>query len=282
MILEYASLNIVVGGGITERIGRGERRYVRGHASFCPVGVTHSQDFGDEGARQIIFRPQDSWLDYLRECKLDLSDSPFTGSIVFQHLGDQLRDELQSDDAFSAMACEGLMLEIVAAFGRSGTASTNAAEPPAWPFKRARDFLHENVSETLSMTRIAQREAGRHRQISPKHASSNVSSACRSAIICGASRQIARRSFWPNRMPTSPRSRLPAASAQATPISAVNSKRATACDAVAISRARMLTAKKSRDVCAKVEQLRRQFRVEHWRARGGRGCVRRRWLAQRL
>src|SRR5271163_2742217 len=127
---EYASLNIVVSGGITEKIGRGERRYARGHASFCPVGITHSQDFGHEGARQIIFRPQDSWLDYLRDCKLDLSDSPFVGSIVFQHLGDRLRDELKSGDAFSAMACEGLMLETVAAFGRRGAATANAAELP--------------------------------------------------------------------------------------------------------------------------------------------------------
>jgi len=157
---DHASLNIVVGGGITEKIGRGERRYVRGHASFCPAGVTHSQEFGQEGARQIIFRPQAAWLDYLRDCKLDLSDSPFMGSIVFQHLGDRLGDELQSDDAFSAMACEGLMLEIVAAFGRSRAAITNAGEPPAW-LKRARDFLHENVSATLSMARIAQ-AAGRH------------------------------------------------------------------------------------------------------------------------
>jgi len=157
---DYASLNIVVGGGITEKIGHGERRYVRGHASFCPAGFMHSQNFGSEGARQIIFRPQDAWVDYLTDCKLDLSVSPFVGSSVFQHLGDRLRDELQSDDAFSAMACEGLMLEIVAAFGRSGTTDTNIGEPPPW-LKRARDFLHENISSSLSMARIA-RAAGRH------------------------------------------------------------------------------------------------------------------------
>jgi AraC family transcriptional regulator len=157
---EYASLNIVVGGDITEKIGRGERRYVRGHASFCPAGVVHSQDFGASGARQIIFRPQDAWLDYLADCKLDLSASPFAGSMVFQQLGDRLRDEMQSDDAFSAMAREGIMLEIVAAFGRSGTAPASVAEPPAW-LRRARAFLHENVSSSLSMTRIAQ-AAGRH------------------------------------------------------------------------------------------------------------------------
>jgi AraC family transcriptional regulator len=58
------------------------------------------------------------------------------------------------------MACEGLMLEIVAAFGRGSAASTSAIEPPAW-LKRARNFLHENVSATLSMARIAQ-AAGRH------------------------------------------------------------------------------------------------------------------------
>jgi AraC family transcriptional regulator len=157
---DYASLNIVVGGDITEKIGNGERRYVRGHASFCPAGVIHSQSFGGEGARQIIFRPQDAWVDYLSDCKLDLSHSPFVGADVFRHLGDRLRDELESDDAFSAMAREGLMLEIVAAFGRTGSADRSTTEAPAW-LKRARDFLHENVSSSLSMARIA-RAAGRH------------------------------------------------------------------------------------------------------------------------
>jgi len=156
----HASLNIVVGGGIIEKIGHGERRYVRGHASFCPQGVVHSQDFGEDGAWQIIFRPQDAWLDYLNDCKLNLSDSPFVGSIVFEQLGDRVRDELENADAFSVMACEGLMLEIVAAFGRSGAADQTASNPPAW-LKRARDFLHEHAFSSLSMTRIAQ-AAGRH------------------------------------------------------------------------------------------------------------------------
>ena len=157
---EYASLNIVIGGGITEKIGQGERRYVRGHASFCPAGVVHSQNFDSDGARQIIFRPHESWLDYLSDCKLNLSNSPFVGATVFQHLGDRLRDELESDDAFSAMACEGLMLEIVAAFGRSNAGEQSAPNPPAW-LKRAREFLHENAFSSLSVARVAQ-AAGRH------------------------------------------------------------------------------------------------------------------------
>src|SRR5580704_14995664 len=61
----FASMNIIVAGEFEERIGKSERRYARGQIAFCPAGVTHSQTFGKSGARQIIFRPLESWLGYL-------------------------------------------------------------------------------------------------------------------------------------------------------------------------------------------------------------------------
>jgi AraC family transcriptional regulator len=155
-----ASLNIVVDGNFKERIGRGERAYARGHISFCPAGITHSQLFGAAGARQIIFRPQEDWLAYLADCKLNLADSPYVGSAAFGHLGDRLTQEIRNDDEFSVIAREGIMLEIIAAFGRSGTAATSSAHPPAW-LRLARDFMHENAFAPLSMARIAE-AAGRH------------------------------------------------------------------------------------------------------------------------
>lgn len=155
-----ASLNVVIGGDFTERIGRSERGYMRGHIAFCPSGITHSQSFGAAGTRQIVFQPRAGWLAYLADCKLNLADSPYSGSAAFGHLGDRLLEEMRNDDEFSVVAREGIMLEIVAAFGRSGTAARPSTNPPAW-LRRARDFMHENAFAPLSMTRIAA-AAGRH------------------------------------------------------------------------------------------------------------------------
>jgi AraC family transcriptional regulator len=154
------SMNIVVNGDFLERIGRGERDYARGHAAFCPAGTTHSQTFGKAGAMQIIFRPQDSWLDYLADCKTRLDEAPYASSNSLRTLGDRLVEEMRNDDGFSTIACEGLLLEIVAAFGRTGAPKTAGVKPPVW-LCTARDFIHENAFMPLSMAKIA-RQAGRH------------------------------------------------------------------------------------------------------------------------
>jgi AraC family transcriptional regulator len=157
---DEASMNIVVNGDFVERIGRSERNYARGHAAFFPAGTTHSQRFGATGARQIIFRPCDSWLDYLSDCKAPLQDAPHTSSTIFRNLGDRLLEEIRHDDGFSNFACEGILLEIVAAFGRNRAAAAADSRPPVW-LCRARDFIHENVLASLTMAQIAH-AAGRH------------------------------------------------------------------------------------------------------------------------
>ena len=157
---DEASMNIVVSGNFLERIGKDERTYTRGTAAFCPAAMPHSQKFGATGVRQIIFKPDESWLDYLTDCKAPLTDAPHTCSTTFRDLGDKLIQELRQDDGFSAVAREGIMLEIIAAFGRNGTATTANASPPAW-LRAAREFMHENAFVSLSMAQIA-RAAGRH------------------------------------------------------------------------------------------------------------------------
>jgi AraC family transcriptional regulator len=157
---DEATMNIIVAGGFRERIGASERSYTRGTAAFCPAGTTHSQSFGVVGTRQIIFSPKQNWLDYLADCKARLGDSPHTCSTKFRDLGDRLLAEMHHNDTFSAVAREGIVLEIIAAFGRRDSAVMTHAGPPAW-LRRARDFLHENAFSPVGMTQIA-REAGRH------------------------------------------------------------------------------------------------------------------------
>jgi AraC family transcriptional regulator len=153
------SFGIVVNGGFHERIGTNERAYKRGHIGFCPAGMIHSQQFGAGGARQLIFTPKAEWLDYLADCKLKLGDAPYVGSDAIGRLADRLLDESRNADAFSIAAREGILLEIIAFFGR-GTENPRDRNPPAW-LVAARDFIHENGLAPLSMATIA-KAAGRH------------------------------------------------------------------------------------------------------------------------
>jgi AraC family transcriptional regulator len=154
------SMSIVVSGSMREQIKDGERLYDRGHATFLPAGLTHSQKFGPAGTRQIIFIPRADWLEYLKDCKSRLDQAPHVRSAAFRELGDRLCREMRDPDNFSALACEGLLLEIVAQFGRCGTAATAPKKPPAW-LCAARDFMRENACFAPSMAQIA-REASRH------------------------------------------------------------------------------------------------------------------------
>jgi AraC family transcriptional regulator len=157
---DEASMNIVVGGDFLERIGGDVRSYTRGTAAFCPAAITHSQTFGARGVRQIIFKPDDSWLDYLTDCKTRLDEAPHTCSAAFRELGDKLFLEMRQDDGFSAVACEGIMLEIIAAFGRRRSVAAVNTKPPAW-LCAAREFMHEHAFAPLTMAQIAC-AAGRH------------------------------------------------------------------------------------------------------------------------
>ena len=157
---EEASISLVVRGAFKENIGRGERDYARGHIAYLPPAVVHAQAFGRAGARQIIFTPQPAWLEYLADCKLRLDESPHGRSPLFCALGERLLQEMATEDRFSAVASEGLILEIIAAFARSSVPAVAGLKPPAW-LCAARDFLHETAPAAPSMRRLAQ-VAGRH------------------------------------------------------------------------------------------------------------------------
>jgi AraC family transcriptional regulator len=154
-----ALMGIVVRGGFVERIGRRARDYAQGQFAYLPAGMEHSQRFGPHGARQIIFRPQPHWLEYLAECRTPLQDSPHANSPTLRVLGERLLREVQGADAFSAVACEGLILELIAAFGRTRTAG-RAGTPPPW-LCAVRDFVVEQRLGAPSMRQLAAL-AGRH------------------------------------------------------------------------------------------------------------------------
>lgn len=157
---EVDSLSILVRGTFTERIARSERDYVRGHVAFVPSGVMHSQTFGSTGARQVNFRAHPDWIEYLSDCKSPLNDSPYTNATIFRQLGDRLLEEVFRDDSYSRLACEGLLLEIVAAFGRRNCSQLRSRKPPRW-LSAARDYVQEHALTPIALQEVA-RAVGRH------------------------------------------------------------------------------------------------------------------------
>jgi AraC family transcriptional regulator len=157
---EAASISLLVRGRFTECIAGAEREYLQGEVAYLPQGVVHSQDFGAAGARQIICRAQPDWIDYLSDCRAPLADSPHANTPLFRQLGSRLVAELSQCDRHSALACEGLMLEIVAAFGRHSRPTSSPRRPPPW-LTAVRDLVQERALERLSLPEIAQ-AAGRH------------------------------------------------------------------------------------------------------------------------
>jgi AraC family transcriptional regulator len=154
------SFSLVVAGGFEERIGGGARDYARGHLAFVPAGARHAQRFGPRGARQVTVRPPQTWIDYLDDCKLALDSAPHARAEVFCALGDRLLQEIRKADDFSPVACEGLMLELVAAFGRRSRAEAAAVHAPAW-LRTAQDFIQAHALTKISLAEIAA-ACGRH------------------------------------------------------------------------------------------------------------------------
>ena len=150
-------MSIVINGGFRENVGRSERFYAPGHVAFFPAGLVHAQEFGAMGARQVIFRTEERWLDYLADGRAELDAAPYTRGQEFRLLGERLLLELGCRDERSEIACEGILLEIVAAFGRR---NSDRRDAPQW-LRTARTFLHDNVCRPLTLREIAS-AAGRH------------------------------------------------------------------------------------------------------------------------
>lgn len=153
-------IGLVVRGDFVERIDRQERIFCRGTVSFCPAATTHSQRFGSRSVRQIIFTPHPSWLDYLADGKMQLDAAPHARSVAFRDLGERLISEMARDDALSAIAREGILLEIVAAFGRYGASASANLKPPPW-LRAAKEFMQAAPCALLPLAEIAN-AAGRH------------------------------------------------------------------------------------------------------------------------
>jgi AraC family transcriptional regulator len=143
----------VLQGVFDERYENRSRACRPSSVIFHPSGDFHSDKFGKNEGRCFNFQVENSWLEHIRNYSFVL-DSPleFYGGKLAQ-LFARLYKEFCYVDAVSPLAIESLSLEIaVSAFRQSQ--SSRRGQIPSW-LKTAKEMLHDNFSEQLSLNLIA-------------------------------------------------------------------------------------------------------------------------------
>jgi AraC family transcriptional regulator len=146
------SLIVVAAGTYMERIGGREAEQRRGCMLLYPAGAVHSQRFGPRGARKIVFSPDASCLEYLREHGIVL-DRPRSVTLdgTFD-LAERVMAESRRADAFTPMALQGLTMELVAAFARQNDGPSGPVAP-RW-IVAVREAVRDATTETPSLSAL--------------------------------------------------------------------------------------------------------------------------------
>jgi AraC family transcriptional regulator len=139
--------------------GKFERIYERwgsvcgpAHLSFHPSGEKHSEQFYGSGARLFGIQISQQLLGHAREYGVELNDSAvFRGGLLSQ-LAARVYAESRRMDEVSALAIEGLTLEIMAEASRRSAPAERAT--PRW-LRQAGELLQEKFNERLTLADIA-------------------------------------------------------------------------------------------------------------------------------
>jgi len=148
---ECAFFGFVLEGAYTETYECRNRECGPGSLLFHPEGEVHSESHEDVVVRIFSIEPAAHWLAQVRE-RASLLHQPFacqSGPMV--QLAARLYGEFRDQDDVSAIALEGLLLELLAASCRQPTDTKS----PRW-LRQVRDLLHDRFTGPTSLMAIAQ------------------------------------------------------------------------------------------------------------------------------
>jgi len=148
---EHAHVAVVLRGNFTEKCESKTLECKPLSVSYLAPGLTHSDDFRG-GAHSFLFEIAPQRLEYVRQL-LTLREPIFLYGGLPAWLSMRLYAEAQQKDAASALAIEGLALEILAELSRK-QATPSERKPPPW-LERARELLHGEFQESTTHNEIA-------------------------------------------------------------------------------------------------------------------------------
>jgi AraC family transcriptional regulator len=148
---EWPTLAVVLAGGMQGRTGSQDHVCVPSTLRAEPAGVRHSNRFAATGARIVVLQP-DPGESLVASATSALRAVTHVRSPRVGVLGRAISRELAQVDDLSALALEGLSLELLAEAARAGRPHPERDSP--W-LGQVIEYLHENFRGTLRVEDVA-------------------------------------------------------------------------------------------------------------------------------
>jgi AraC family transcriptional regulator len=154
-----ASVCFVVSGSYAERTAREHRECPPQSVVFKPAAERHADQFGRDGGTCLLIEIGAARLETIEPFS-DITARPgLVRSAALAGLGHRIYREFGRGDGLSALAVEGLVLELLVEASRGGAADPAPARP-TW-LRRAHELIHAHAAEPLTLSSIA-RDVGVH------------------------------------------------------------------------------------------------------------------------
>ena len=155
---EHTSLCLVLQGHFTETYGRNSLSCAPSTLLFYPAGEAHAESFHDLGSRCFVIEIKPSWFERLDQFSRVINQpANFQGGRA-SGLAVRIYQEFCALDAFSNLAIEGLLLELVAEISRGSRRIQGQAAPR---IELVKELIHAHFREPLTLTTIAE-QVGLH------------------------------------------------------------------------------------------------------------------------
>jgi AraC family transcriptional regulator len=149
---KLASFSYVLSGSYAESLNRRTHRRETSTVVFHPPAESHAVEFEND-VRILGVEFSFEKLSYISRQSVIFEASASCRSEKTNWLGERIYQEFQRMDAFSMLAIEGLILELLAEAARARVGA-NEKDCPRW-LKRSKDFLHANFTESFTLEEIA-------------------------------------------------------------------------------------------------------------------------------
>lgn len=150
---QHASVCFVASGFYRER-ARGREHECATHSMvFKPSGEPHTDVFGRAGGRCLLIELLPERSEAIRSLSRITETPAVTRSSRLAALGLRLHSEFFEADSASALALEGLILEVLADATRAIADESRGVEP-RW-LRQARELLHDRLDDGPGLTSVA-------------------------------------------------------------------------------------------------------------------------------
>lgn len=153
---DRACFSIIMEGGFDEGMGGKTYELLSASALCKPAGERHSDKFSGAGARVLVIEPAARQTDWLNPYANVLESVTHFKDQGVEWTARRIVRELETPDAVTQMAVDGLALELLARALRrqTGYAPTGEKRPPKW-LARAQEYLHTSFTESLQIEDVA-------------------------------------------------------------------------------------------------------------------------------